>query len=105
MGVYMSSPPGCDNRYSKNPLQPGWWRYRNYKSSMNYHYTYKMLDYSDGANGRNDFDDWENMKLTHFEYSDKESESQQSTHRDDIIGRISEIILILRYLLLLLSSI
>ena len=76
MGVYMGYPPGCDNQLSKSPLQPGWWRYKNYKSSMNYHYTYKMIDYSDGTNGRNDFDDWTNMDLTHFEYSDKESESQ-----------------------------
>ena len=103
MGVYMGYPPGCDNQFSNSPFQIGWWRYKNYKSSMNYHYTYKMIDYSDGTNGRNDFNDWGNMELTHFEYSDKESESQQNSMKDEIVQFISEKIEFMRYFLLLLS--
>jgi len=40
---------------------------------MNYCYTYRILDYSDGSHGRNDFDDWGNLdfyffKNSHFEW-------------------------------------
>lgn len=96
MGFWMGHPPGCDNQLSKSPLQPGWWRYINYKSCMNYHYTYSILDYSDGTNGRNDFDDWGNLDFTHFENPDKQSESYQSTIKDEIIQFISDIFKILR---------
>jgi hypothetical protein len=34
---------------------------------MNYHYTYKILDYSDGSNGGRDFDDWSNLDFNYFE--------------------------------------
>ena len=34
---------------------------------MNYGYTYILVDYSDGSRGMNDFDDWNNLDLTHFE--------------------------------------
>jgi hypothetical protein len=58
---------GCDTQLGKYPWQPGWWIYRNYKSVMNYRYTYSIFDYSDGSHGRRDSDDWSNMDLTYFE--------------------------------------
>jgi hypothetical protein len=60
--------PGVDNQRSKNPLQFYWWVYGPYKSCMNYRYTYRLVDYSDGSRMFNDFDDWEQMDLTAFEH-------------------------------------
>jgi hypothetical protein len=48
------------------PWQIGWWFVLPYKSCMNYAYMYYTVDYSDGSRGKNDFDDWERMDLTHF---------------------------------------
>jgi hypothetical protein len=50
--------PGVDN---PNILQ-----YLNYKSCMKYLYTYYLVDYSDGSRV-NDFNDWEDMDLQHFQ--------------------------------------
>jgi len=52
-----------------------WWKYQNYKSCMNYRYKYKIFTFSDGSNGKGDYDDWENLELgffknSHFEQSD-----------------------------------
>jgi len=38
-----------------------------YRSCMNYHYMYWLVDYSDGSRGAGDYDDWERMKLDYFE--------------------------------------
>jgi hypothetical protein len=67
MGIRNGHPPGCDVQLSKYPWQPGWWIYRTYKSIMNYHYTYRIFDYSDGSHGVRDFDDWSNLNFSHFE--------------------------------------
>jgi len=67
MGIRNGHPPGCDVFLSKWPWQPGWWIYRTYKSIMNYEYTYRIFDYSDGSHGVQDFDDWSNLNLSHFE--------------------------------------
>jgi len=96
MGIYMGNPPGCDNQLSKTPLGPGWWRYRNYKSSMNYHYAYKMIDYSDGSHGRHDFDDWSHLDVSWFEYPDGESSPPDNEFRDQIIAFLSGIIIQIR---------
>jgi hypothetical protein len=52
------------------PWQPLWWKWRPYKSIMNYGYMYGFLhdlvDYSDGTRGKNDFDDWSNLDLYYF---------------------------------------
>jgi hypothetical protein len=50
--------PGVDN--------PNFWQYLNYKSCMKYAYTYLLVDYSDGSRV-NDFNDWEDMDLKHFQ--------------------------------------
>jgi hypothetical protein len=67
-GLRSGNPPGVDVQSSKWPWQIGWWIYRDYESIMNYHYTYKILDYSDGSNGGKDFNDWLNIDLSYFEY-------------------------------------
>ena len=67
LGIRNGNPPGCDVQLSKYPWQPGWWIYRNYKSIMNYHYTYKIFDYSDGTHGDRDHDDWSALDFSHFE--------------------------------------
>lgn len=51
--------PGVDNPY--------FWRYGQYKSCMNYRYTYRLVDYSDGSRIINDFNDWEDMDLARFQ--------------------------------------
>ena len=53
------------------PWQPLWWKFRPYKSIMNYGYMYgflhNLVDYSDGSRGKNDFDDWSNLDLIYFQ--------------------------------------
>ena len=55
------------NRDSYYPWQLNYWKFRPYKSCMNYGYTYVLVDYSDGSRGRNDMDDWEELDLTYFQ--------------------------------------
>lgn len=66
-GIRWGNPFGCDARFSVKPWQIGFWLFFNYKSIMNYIYTYIILDYSDGSHGRRDYDDWSNIDLTYFE--------------------------------------
>ena len=53
------------------PWQPLWWKFRPYKSVMNYGYMYgfihDLVDYSDGSRGKNDFNDWANLDLYYFQ--------------------------------------
>ncbi len=67
-GMRWGEPFGCDSQLSKYPWQIGYWFYRNYKSIMNYRYTYKILDYSDGSHGRRDHNDWKNLGFSYFEF-------------------------------------
>lgn len=67
LGIYNSNTPGCDDQNSKAPWQLNWWKWRPYKSVMNYGYIYRMVDYSDGSRGKNDFDDWNRIDLTFFQ--------------------------------------
>ena len=62
---------GNDNAIALQPFTLQWWKYRNYKSCMNYRYTYQIIDFSDGTHGRGDFNDWDHLdfsffKKTHF---------------------------------------
>ena len=59
--------PGGHDPKSKAFWQINWWKYRPYKSCMNYGYTYFLVDYSDGSRGRNDHDDWSNLDLVAFQ--------------------------------------
>ena len=67
LGIFNSNTPGCDDQYSKYPWQKDWWKWRPYKSVMNYGYMYLMVDYSDGSRGKNDFNDWANLDLAFFQ--------------------------------------
>ena len=73
LGLFVDDFGGNDNRGTVKPWYKEFWLYRNYKSCMNYRYTWEILDYSDGNNGNGDFDDWGNIdfsffKNTHFEW-------------------------------------
>ena len=67
LGIFSDNVPGCDNASSVNPWQKGFWVWRNYRSCMNYGKMYRFVDYSNGQNGKNDFDDWSNIDLTLFQ--------------------------------------
>jgi hypothetical protein len=66
-GIRFGNPLGCDNRATIYPWRISFWLFRNYKSTMNYRYTYSILDYSDGTHGKRDFDDWDEISLSYFE--------------------------------------
>ena len=73
LGLLVDDFMGNDNRGALNPLGIDFWLYRNYKSCMNYRYTYHILDYSDGSHGARDFNDWDLLDFsffrdTHFEW-------------------------------------
>jgi len=57
------------NQLSQHPWQIGWWISRPYKSCMNYAWTYRIVDYSDGSNPSPDRNDWDTnrLKLDAFE--------------------------------------
>ncbi len=67
LGIFHSNTPGCDDQIGKKPWHLHFWKWHNYKSVMNYAYVYRMVDYSDGSRGRNDFDDWDRIDLTLFQ--------------------------------------
>ena len=66
-GRRWGNPFGCDAQLSKRPWSIGYWIFGQYKSIMNYRYTYKIFDYSDGSHGRRDSNDWEAIDLMYFE--------------------------------------
>lgn len=59
---------GIDNLVTSKPLNKEYWIYRQYRSLMNYRYTYSwsFMDFSDGSHGRGDFDDWGNLDFSFF---------------------------------------
>jgi len=65
LGLFYYKFEGIDN-YTCQYLLPGVWKFRNYKSCMNYAYTWFLLDYSNGGHGKNDFNDWNNIDLGFF---------------------------------------
>ena len=67
LGIFHGNTPGCDDQEGRNIFTVNWWKWRPYKSVMNYGYMYMMLDYSDGSRGKNDFNDWNRIDLTYFE--------------------------------------
>jgi len=72
-GLFSDDYGGNDNRAASEFKYIDFWIYRNYKSIMNYRYSWTILDYSDGDNGRVDSDDWSNldygfMKNTNFNW-------------------------------------
>jgi len=67
LGVFHGNTPGCDDQEGKYPWQLNWWKWIPYKSVMNYGYMYRIVDYSDGSRGKNDFDDWNRLDLKFFQ--------------------------------------
>jgi nitrous oxidase accessory protein NosD len=73
LGLIADDFRGIDNHATIKLKYSDFWSCRNYKSCLNYQYTYTILDYSDGDNGPIDYDDWQGMefdffKNTHFEW-------------------------------------
>ena len=66
MGLFADDCGGNDNMVATMPFTKQFFKYSAYRSIMNYMYTYRILDYSDGKLGRNDFDDWGNLDLSFF---------------------------------------
>jgi parallel beta-helix repeat protein len=61
---------GIDNVGTQYPFTMQWWKYKNYKSCMNYFYKYKLFTYSDGKHGPGDFNDWDALNFHFFKNSD-----------------------------------
>jgi hypothetical protein len=66
-GIDYLFPPGCDNKRTLYPWRLSYWLFGNYKSCMNYRYTFTILDYSNGSHGFGDYDDWGNLDFTFFQ--------------------------------------
>jgi hypothetical protein len=66
LGLFADDHNGNDNRAAVKPWYKDFWLFRNYKSCMNYRYTWQILDYSDGTHGPGDFDDWGNLDFQFF---------------------------------------
>ncbi|GAF98482.1 unnamed protein product, partial [marine sediment metagenome] len=43
LGIFNGNTPGCDDRSGSYPWQINWWKWRPYKSVMNYGYMYKIV--------------------------------------------------------------
>ncbi len=69
LGLIADTYGGIDNMAASIPLSVQWWKYHNYKSSMNYKYKYKIFTFSDGTHGYGDFDDWSNINFAFFKNS------------------------------------
>lgn len=69
LGLFNEVFPGIDNQSCVFPFIKGRVIYRNYQSCMNYQYAWRILDYSDGSQGKNDFDDWSHLDLKFFQNS------------------------------------
>jgi len=67
LSIFHGNTPGCDDQNGKYPWELNWWKWLPYKSVMNYGYMYRIVDYSDGSRGKNDFDDWNRVDLTYFQ--------------------------------------
>lgn len=69
LGLFVDDHDGIDNSGVTKIFSLEWWRYRNYKSCMNYLYTFRLINYSDGSHGIGDFDDWNNLDFSFFKNS------------------------------------
>jgi hypothetical protein len=66
LGLVADDFEAIDNHACIYPKYREFWKYIGYQSVMSYQFTYQVLDYSDGENGKNDFDDWGNMQFDFF---------------------------------------
>ncbi len=70
LGLTVDDHQGNDNQVATWLFTKQWLRYRQYKSCMNYWYTYRILGFSDGSHGPYDFNDWEHMDFSFFKNTD-----------------------------------
>jgi parallel beta-helix repeat protein len=66
LGLVADTYGGIDNVGTIRIFTKEWWKYKNYKSCMNYCYKYKLLSFSDGTHGPGDFNDWDNLDFGFF---------------------------------------
>lgn len=66
LGLFADDCGGNDNEVATMPFTKQFFKYLAYRSIMNYIYTYRILDYSEGKLGRNDYDDWGNLDFSFF---------------------------------------
>ncbi len=66
LGLTVDDHQGNDNQIATWIFTKQWFRYLQYRSCMNYWYTYNILGFSNGNFGPYDFDDWEHMDLSFF---------------------------------------
>ena len=66
LGLTVETHYGNDNWRTSMIGSFEWMLYHRYRSSMNYLYKYRMLNYSDGSKGTFDFDDWSHLDLAFF---------------------------------------
>ena len=69
MGLLIDDFGGIDNSRASKPLTMQFFKYFNYRSIMNYQKYLRILSYSDGTHGINDFDDWGNLDFSYFKHS------------------------------------
>ncbi|MEA2054515.1 MAG: right-handed parallel beta-helix repeat-containing protein [Candidatus Thermoplasmatota archaeon] len=69
LGLFEYTFSGIDNESCNTPWHVGWYVYEDYKSCLNYRYSFSLVDYSDGSHKKNDYDDWSNIDLTFFKNS------------------------------------
>jgi len=69
LGLTVDDHGGNDNMVALWPSTLQWLKYRQYKSCMNYMYTYRYLGFSEGKNGPYDFNDWAHMDLGFFKHT------------------------------------
>ncbi|MCX6663881.1 MAG: right-handed parallel beta-helix repeat-containing protein [Euryarchaeota archaeon] len=65
-GLIVTKYNGIDNHMTMKPIYKEFWFYSNYRSLLNYVYTFAMMDFSDGSHGRGDFNDWGNLDFSFF---------------------------------------
>jgi parallel beta-helix repeat protein len=66
LGLTVDDYGGNDNMGVTKLFSRQWFKYHNYKSCMNYYWTYTVLFFSDGSHGRGDFNDWIAFDYTFF---------------------------------------
>jgi hypothetical protein len=73
LGLLAETHPGNDNLKTAHIGSIDWFIYREYRSSMNYLYKYRILSFSDGSMGQSDFNDWGNLDFSFFQQTSFQS--------------------------------
>jgi len=69
LGLLADNYDGIDNYEAGKTFSIQWWKFRNYKSCLNYYWKYKIFSFSDGTHGKGDFDDWSSLDFSFFKNS------------------------------------